>query len=317
MPRTFSWYLASLLLTQLMHALDLSPIRNTDTACSVWGQVIASNASTQDNLVVELTAAKDAFRQRVPLIKGSFEFEAVPAGFYNLRVLDPPDQVVSGRAGWLSGRGDRVVLRPSDASNSVDVKSLNRHIRKEAIAAFQAAERAARSGDAQRSIEYLRRAVAVDPQFAEAQTNLAVHFSELGQNDQALSYAATAFQIDPDLEDAGYTLSVLLTGAKRYEDAAAVTRKILKGRPQLSEVRALLVVNLIHLDQVRKAYQELRLAAADFPMARLLAANALIETGWRVAAWVQVNEYLRSTPPDCERRWLTTWLAKFHTLQRR
>ena len=317
MLRIFPCCLASFLVGQCAQALDLSPLRSTDAACSVWGQVIASEASSQSSLVVELTATKDAFRERAPLIKGSFEFGAVPAGVYNLRVLDLPDQVISTRTGWLSGRGDRVVLRPFDARNSVSVKSLNHHIRKEAMAAFQAAERAARDGDTQRSIEYLRKAVEVDPRFAEAQNNLAVHFSALGQDEQALSHATTAFQIDPDLADAGYTLSVLLTGAKRYEDAATVTRKVLKSRPQLSEVRALLVVNLIHLDEVQKAYHELRLAAADFPMARLLAANALIETGWRVPAWVQVNEYLRSTPPDCERRWLSAWLAKFHTLQRR
>jgi tetratricopeptide (TPR) repeat protein len=195
--------------------------------------------------------------------------------------------------------------------------SLRHQIPKEAVSAFKSAEKAAGDNDINLSIEYLHKAITIDPQFVEALHNLAAHYSALRRDEEALSYARMAFQIDPDLQDTGYTLSSLLTDAKRYEEAATITRRILTKRPYLSEARALLAVSLVHLGEINEAYRQLRVAAADFSMARLLAANSLVEIGRRDLAEIQINEYLRSAPPDCEQKSLAAWLERSHTLQPR
>jgi hypothetical protein len=58
-----------------------------------------------------------------------------------------------------------------------------------------------------------------------------------------------------------------------------------------------------------EAFAHLELAAENFPIARWLIANTLIEAGLPKLAAVQINNYLKSSANECERESLESWVA--------
>ena len=58
-----------------------------------------------------------------------------------------------------------------------------------------------------------------------------------------------------------------------------------------------------------EAFAHLQRAVIEFPLARLLAAYAFSEIGWREEAVNQVSTYLISSANPCERAALETWIA--------
>jgi tetratricopeptide (TPR) repeat protein len=80
---------------------------------------------------------------------------------------------------------------------------------------------AARSGRAERAAELIARAVAVDPNHAEARSNLACVLENLGRPEQALPHYDKAIQLDPGLADAHYNRGNVLLGLDRLDDALA------------------------------------------------------------------------------------------------
>ena len=67
---------------------------------------------------------------------------------------------------------------------------------------------------------------------------------------------------------------------KRYEQAEAIARQVLQGQEGLSGMHEVLAVSLFRQRRhPGEAYEHLERAAAELPIARLLAANALAATG--------------------------------------
>jgi hypothetical protein len=154
-----------------------------------------------------------------------------------------------------------------------------------------------------------RKAVSIDPQFPEAHANLAVHYSALRCDGPALLHAQIAFDLIQRVRELALMLTLFLTDTKHYEQAKTVARQTLKTQRDMPEASAALAISLIGPVRLQEAYEQFRLAAAGFPVARLLGANALMETGHPVAAEVQVRQYLRTSAHKCERARLERWIA--------
>jgi predicted Zn-dependent protease len=60
---------------------------------------------------------------------------------------------------------------------------------------------------------------------------------------------------------------------------------------------------------VAEALALVQQAASEFPLSRILAANALVETRQFAEAVKQVKEYLNSSANPCERPQLEKWIA--------
>jgi hypothetical protein len=76
-------------------------------------------------------------------------------------------------------------------------------------------------------------------------------------------------------------------------------------------MHAFLAVSLIgQRRSFNEAFEHLGIASQEFPMARLLAANVLVEIGLPTVAAVQVNGYLQTAARGCERATLEHWLDK-------
>jgi tetratricopeptide (TPR) repeat protein len=196
------------------------------------------------------------------------------------------------------------------AANVVSLAELRHKVTAHAEEAFQAGLKADDAGEVQKSIEYFQKAITIDSQYAEAENNLAVLENGIGRREEALQHARRAFEINPEWAETAHTLAVLLIEAKQYVQAEALARAMLANRQAAPEMHAILAVSLIGQNRsFDEAFGHLRLAAEVFPMARLLAANVLVEVGLRTVAAVQVNGYLRSAARECERAPLQRWIA--------
>jgi len=306
----FSLLVIAVLFDQFIEAQNSSRGDYASGKCPISGQVIGSSSSVLGELEIELVGQDNRVRQRVRVLNGAFDFDSVPPGWYHFRTYNERGILFANGAGWLTGKDDWVILRTPDRPSTVAFSTLRHKIPRTAFNAFKAAAKATEKGDLRKSIELLKKAITADPLFASARYNLAVHYSALGLDEEALPHAQAAFELDPELPDLGYNFATLLIRVKRYGDAEAVIRRVLASKPASPDLRSLLTVTLIREGRdLEEAYHELRFASAEYPVARLLAAKALADTGRLTAAEVQVQEYLRSRLPDCERRRWENWLA--------
>lgn len=82
------------------------------------------------------------------------------------------------------------------------------------------------------SIAYLRRAVQIDPDYAEAQYNLGVALQRTGRNEDAIVALQASLRIVPDSYDALYTLGVAAGAAKRNAVAGDAFEKAIALAPK-------------------------------------------------------------------------------------
>lgn len=302
----------------IVHSQTESTSSN-QTGCEIWGQlVVAGNSISEDSMSIEL-AGKDVRRQRAPIVNGNFNFRAVPAGNYQLRVLDHSNHVMLSRTRFLTGTNDHIMLvsplvSPESHSlhNTISFRELHHQTAPKARDAFRRAIKAADVGDGPKSIEFLSKALEIDPEFAEAEVNLGVQYLEAGQIPVALTHFQRGFELSPESPEAGYNLAMLLVHEKAYEQAESVARHMLRNQQAVSGMHAVLAVTLIRQNRnLEEAHDHLRRAVAEFPMARLLAAHAFFETKRFSAAATQVREYLRTSAHVCEREKLESWLSTF------
>jgi tetratricopeptide (TPR) repeat protein len=164
-------------------------------------------------------------------------------------------------------------------------------------------------GNLPESIEAFKKAITIDPRFVEAEINLAMQYSKSRQAEPAIAHAQRAFEMRSGDPDAARTLAMILLDAKQYVQIERVARLMLIKQQAVSEMHGMLAISLIgqrrNLDE---AFSHLELAAKDFPIARWLVANALIEAGLPKLASVQINTYLNSSTNECERESLQSWV---------
>ena len=291
-------------------------------SCGIWGQIVIPGRSLQEPTVIEIIGKDSAPSRKIRVIDGNFSSSSVPPGQYQIRVSDPSGHVFYKETKALNGTGDHIIIsvpQPrsvlSDA-NTVSVATLKHETPRKARAEFDAAWKAVQNGNTQTSVEHLLRAVDIDPQYPEARINLAVHYTQMGRYPEALQQGQKAFEIDSGIPDVGKNYAMILMINKKYRDCETVARCMIRNQNYTAEMKAVLAVSLIGQRQdVDEALAYLRQAVTEFPLARLLAANTLLEIGWREEAVNQVRTYLNTSANPCERAQLEIWIAEHSKTQ--
>jgi tetratricopeptide (TPR) repeat protein len=281
---------------------------------------ISSASPFVSSLTVELEPGGSSISEGVPVnADGSFEFRSATAGMHELRVTTGDGTVIHqeyvniNRANqylWIN------LSNPSGPSQStggvVSLQQLRHKIPAKAMKEFHKGQDAANKGNQQEAVEYFRKALAIDPEFADAHNELGVAQSSRGELPQAAEQFQKAIDLAPGHLQALPNLSIVLCKMKRYREAGEVARRALKVAPGLARVRYVLAVSLIaeHGDSA-EALDNLQRAAAEIPQARLLAADLLVQAGRREEAARQLEAYLRILRPhDTDRHKIEAWLSQ-------
>jgi tetratricopeptide (TPR) repeat protein len=181
-----------------------------------------------------------------------------------------------------------------------------------AIQAYEEAAKAATAGNIGKQIDRLSAAIKIDPDFAQAQCNLAAAYSQIGRLEEAVRHARIAFELNPGIVEAGPNLAAMLVQLKRYAEAEVVARAALNSERDAAWVRMLLAVSMIEQRQdLDQALAYLKEAVTDFPSARLFVTHAFVDIGRLDLAVNKLKEVLREqTEHSCERASLSDWIAE-------
>jgi tetratricopeptide (TPR) repeat protein len=161
------------------------------------------------------------------------------------------------------------------------------------------------------AVEHLNKAIAIDPQFADAYNNLGAARSALGHLEEAKDAFEKASELVPDHPLALANLSIVLYKLKQFEDCAIVARRALRLNPTLLNIQYILAISLsMQNGNETEALGYLDHVALEIPQARLLAANILVRIARPEDAAKQLESYLRVTAAeDAQRPTVEQWLA--------
>jgi tetratricopeptide (TPR) repeat protein len=93
------------------------------------------------------------------------------------------------------------------------------------------------SGDKQGAVELIERAITVKPDFADAYTNAANIYAELGQMENAIIKYQQALKIEPNLHEVHYHLATVYLTLQRLDEARAHYEKAISINPNFVEAR--------------------------------------------------------------------------------
>jgi tetratricopeptide (TPR) repeat protein len=285
-------------------------------SCHLWGQIAGAAGRLQEGLDVELTGSEKSANQRAhATASGNFELRAVPPGEYQFRIVDRSGKVLHQQTQWLGDKPESVLLLVPDQQAelagkfAVSFVELQRRTPTRAWKAFREAHKAGAEGDLTRCIQRLEEALSIDPDFAEAHSDLAAILARVGRTEEALGHAQTAYRLNPRLPQAGANFALLLASLKKYPEAEITARHMLNASYYAPELRGVLAISLIgqkrNLGEALKVLDE---SAVEIPFVRLLAARALVESGETRLGLDQVTTYLRSAANACEKPGLETWV---------
>ena len=303
-------------MTPRLHAQEGMAKDGMTGNCAIWGQLVTPGRSLDEPTDIEILDGNHKRSQKTRAINGNFNFNAVPPGFYQFRVLDRSGRQLYKVPKTLKGNGDYVIIvvpqvrSPRSGINVISFTELRHTIDAKARKEFKVAEKAFYDGQFQISAEHLVKVLEIDPQYTEARATLVDAYVTMDRIEDALRQAQKAFDMNPTFPESGYLYAILLMTTKNYEMCETVVRGMLKNQNYLAELQATLAVSLI--SQRRNLTEALGLveqSAAEFPVARLLAANAFAELRQPTEARNQVKAYLTSAN-KCERKELEAWIIR-------
>jgi tetratricopeptide (TPR) repeat protein len=209
---------------------------------------------------------------------GEFEFRQTPNGRYLLTVTDARGDSVYQSSITVGGLQQELIIRlPKDktnqpASGPISLKQLQHPPSRKAFDAFRQAQKSGDAGDSAKAEQWLRKAIALSPDYGDAWLNLgarhmkagmyqqsigetqrglefsgpsALAYSNLsyalaclGREDEAKQSAEDALRLDPDDPRANYLFGLLLYNS-HVNDAEAV-RHLEMAAPHLSSARVML-----------------------------------------------------------------------------
>ncbi len=244
---------------------------------------------------------------------GDFAFESIDSGDYKLQVVDGQANVLATDFVSAGDYDTFVTLRLPPASRvarppsgSVSVRAL-RH--KPPAKAIKEAARAQKAGrNPLEAVKHLKKAIELDPDYAEAHNNLGAVYYRGKQFKEAAAEFQAAANLEPDDPKINANLANALAAVNEFALAAEPARRALRGNPGDLRMKLILGLGLKMLGRGDEALTYLAEAASEFPMARLHCAELLARKRRLRAASQELALYLASAPkaenaPEVQ-RWL-------------
>lgn len=263
----------------------------------VHGEVAADRNRNLTGYCVELEEMTS--RQQTSCLPVTYDgqFEArLPAGQYKVRVCDAYRQTVREDIASVGEHSHELQVRLPSAPGSgtpggvVSAHRLAHAVPKKAAHEFMLAMKASKADG---SLEHLRRAVEIDPDFAEAHNNLGALYVKQGLFEQAEAEFRRSVEIDPDAAAALQNLAQALVRLRRYPEAEQVARRALRLNPAAGGARYILGSSLMGQKRFSDEAMSLLDSVADeYPAAIFAVAQIAYVRGDRRKAAAYLRRYI-------------------------
>lgn len=294
-----------------------------DAGAEISGAIKHDPGAVVGNLTVELV---DPVKHSSPIStavssNGDFYFSGVRFGTYTLRVLSMTGVTVAERLVDVREAANTVeieLLKAEGAkpgTGTVSIAELMHRVPPNALKDFNNALRAIKKKDEDGAIDFLEKAVEIDPEFVEAQSDLGRLYIQKREPEKVLSAFGQVLKIDPHSEVANAGSSVALIWLNRLPEAEASARKALEINPASLASHYFLGVSLAsQAKDDQEAVEHLDKCASSFPDARIKAAEILARHRDFSAATVRLEDYLKSGTTE-RRDQVNAWLEQLKKAQ--
>jgi Tfp pilus assembly protein PilF len=216
--------------------------------------------------------------------KGSFRFEALPAGEYELTIAVPGHTPVVKKLSLTRSGGNGITefVYPFKASDSEESRLLQNHynpksISEKARSDYDRGVKAINEARLDEALTYLELAVERDDSFTEAFERMGLIYLSRGSMDKAENSFRMALQSDPCSYRSLSNLGTILLNSGEDAEAVKHHSQAVKMRPQDPQARYHLAMSYFQLGDMEKASDQLAkekaLAPNHFTQPQLLSAE--------------------------------------------
>ena len=251
--------------------------QSTNLPTAVDGELHSEAPLPFQDYRVELTDPNGATETHRAFVQfdGTFHLRDIPSGQYMLRVTTTDGGLVhqefvavSPQAGPLTVRLPGSAKQPS-APGTISMTQLRHPPARKAWQAMVSAQRFAYSGQTEKAVEELEKAIRISPEYAEAYNNLAVQHIRMDRFEEAAAELARALAISGPSPMELTNLAYAQYRLNRFPEAIASARAALRldsGSPQAH----LILGSLLAVDPCTRAESipHLERAAETLPSAR-------------------------------------------------
>lgn len=243
--------------------------------------------------------------------QGQFEFRTLPPGEYTLEIEGDRLRfdVSTERVAILKGATSAVTitLKEKSATNEnkpagsvISVGEIDKDVPDKARKEFERASKLSREGKALESIEHLRKAIAIYPNFMMAHNDLGAQLLEQGKLDEAAIELRRATELDAKAFNPYLNLGVALLRQKRFTEAVDVLRKSLSLESSSPAAKLYLGLALMNTNDLDGAERELKaaynLGGTSYSDALFYLGELYLNSGARAQARQAFEAYLHSEP---------------------
>ncbi len=291
----------------------------------VTGEITGATNVSPD-LYIELVDSANrggTIARTSPNPSGNFEFNGVPIGDYELRLVDRQGNLITAQFVRVTDAGNFFQLRLPElkgdqaVSGVVSLSRLTHKVPGKAEKEFHKGETAGRKGKNEEAIEHFNKAIEIDPAYMEAYNNLGARYIRAREPAKALEEFKKAYELDHTSAVVCANMAIAQLLLEKYADAEKSAREAVKLNGTSNKARFALGVALASQSRPgadSEAIENLQAAAREFPRARLVLAQIMMQQGDRSQAVSQLREYLQSGKPN-NRAEVETWIARLQQAQ--
>jgi tetratricopeptide (TPR) repeat protein len=190
--------------------------------------------------------------------------------------------------------------RRAVSGRTVSVAMLDQKVPSAARREFEKATRFASQGKSDESIEALRRALAIYPDYLMARNDLGAQLMEQGRLDEAKAELLAAVKIDPNAFNAQLNLGIVLVRQDNFAEALPTLDKAMTLEPSAPAVHLYAGMACAALNDTQRAEKELKaaydLGGAAFAVALVHLGRLYLKRGDREMSLKTFQTYLQVSP---------------------
>jgi len=259
--------------------------------------------------------------------QGKFELRNLTSGQYTLEVeadRNPRYDIVTERITVQRNTPTFVTIylkekqseRRAASDKTVSVAMLNQKVPSAAKREFEKASRLATQGRLDESIDALRRAIAIYPDYLMARNDLGAQLTEQGKFDEAKEQLLAAVKIDPNAFNAQLNLGIVLVRLSKFADSLPVLDKALTLEASHPAAHLYAGIASLGMNDAERGEKELRasfdLGGAAYAVALVHLGRLYMKKGNRELALKTFQAYLRESPDGANAAQVQEMIAILH-----